>query len=103
MDCVNVEFGGELHLRLDDAWLQNYRSSQNAKVDCRDLDGTNKGRRMHPRGIMVGTAGNVKGVLFGENADQADIYALNANTFYPLGFKYIYADGTSARGIKVFC
>ena len=102
-DAVGVELGGEVHLRIDDKWLVTYANSQNAYVDCRQLDGTNIGRQMRPRSIMVGTAGNVKGALIGETQQQTDIYYLAANTIYMLAFKFIYADGTTARGIKVIC
>jgi hypothetical protein len=49
-----------------------------------------------------GNPGFIRGVLWGENNIQADDFYLVAGIVHPLRFSQIYANGTTARGIKIF-
>jgi hypothetical protein len=108
MSVLSAEFPAEVKIRIDDNWLDNYGDTQ-AYVDCRDLDSTNTRRRMRPRGILIGRNATdtnaiyatVKGVLWGENHNQADTYTLSIGQVHPISFKLIYANGTTGRWIKV--
>lgn len=107
---INAEFPAEMHVRVDDKWLEDYKNVDNAVMDCTEADGTNTGRRMRPRGISIGFNGSsttaatatVYGVLWAENKQQADFYDLAVGVVHPLGFKFIYAHGTNGRHIKVY-
>lgn len=107
---LNAEFPGQVHLRVDNAWLDAYGSVATAYMDCRDLDSTNTGRRMRPRGIMIGvngtdstqTTATVYGVLWEENHNQADEYTLAVGVVHPIAFKLLYARQTTGRNIKIF-
>jgi hypothetical protein len=109
-NALNASFPAEVHLRLDNKWLTDYGNVDNAYADCRDLDGVNTGRQMRPRGIVIGynsatataTTANVKGVLWAENHIHADTYTLAVGVVHPLSFKFIYANGTNGRDIKIF-
>lgn len=106
---LNAEFPAQVHLRLDDNWIANYATTD-AYVDVRDLDSTNRGRRMRPRGIIIGrngtdataTIATVKGVLWDENHAQADIHTLACGVMHPIAFKLIYANGTNGREIRIY-
>lgn len=106
---LNAEFPAESHVRVDDTWLNNYGTTD-AYVDARDLDSTNTGRRQRPRGVSIdrnssdatATTAVVKGVLWGENHNQADVYTLALGVVHPLSFKYVYAKQTTGRGIKIY-
>jgi len=107
-NTLSAEFPGEVHLKIDDAWLNGY-STTDQYVDCRDLDSTSGGRRMRPRAIQIGfnssdataTTATVCGVLWGENHAQADTYILALGVVHPIAFKFIYARDTNARRIKI--
>lgn len=107
---LNAEFPGEVHLKIDDKWLESYKNNDNAVCDTRDLDSTNTGRRMRPRGISIGmnsssstaTMATVYGVLWAENKQQADFYDLAIGVVHPLAFRFIYAHGTNGRHIKIY-
>jgi hypothetical protein len=107
---LNAEFPAQSHLKIDNKWLTDYQNANNAYVDVRDLDGTNKGRRQRPRGILIGRTYNdttasmsvVKGVLWDENHNQADTYTLANGVVHPMAFKFIYASSTTGRDIKIF-
>ena len=107
---LNAEFPAEVHVKVDNTWLTKYQGVDKAYQDCRDLDSTNKGRRMRPRGILIGrtyndttaTASVVKGVLWGETHQQADTYTLANGVVHPMAFLFIYASSTTGRDIKIF-
>jgi hypothetical protein len=109
MGGLNAEFPSQVKIRIEDKWLDDYRDVDNACVDVRDLDSTNVGRRMRPRGILIGlnrvdataTTATVKGVLWDENKAQADTFTLAIGVVHPLAFRFIYANGTTGRWIKV--
>lgn len=108
-NALNASFPAEVHVRVDNKWLADYANVDNAVMDVRDLDGTATGRRMRPRGVLIGYDGAdatasvtyIKGVLWGENKSQADTYALAVGVVHPLAFRFIYANGTSGRNIKI--
>jgi len=105
---LNAEFPGQVKIRVDNKWLTDYAATQ-AYMDCRDLDGTNTGRRMQPRGIIIGYNGTdttaatatVHGVLWDENHAQADTWTLAVGVVHPLRFKLLYAQHTNGRDIKI--
>lgn len=107
---LNAEFPGEVHVRVDDKWLEDYKNVDNAVQDLTELDGTNTGRRQRPRGISIGFNGDnataatatVYGVLWAENKQQADQYDLAVGVVHPLAFRFIYPHGTNGRHIKVY-
>lgn len=106
---LNAEFPAQVHLRIDNKWLADYASTE-AYADVRDLDSTNTGRRMRPRGILIGYNGTdttqatatVHGVLWDENHDQADTYTLAVGVVHPIAFKLLYAQHTNGRDIKIY-
>lgn len=106
---LNAEFPAQVHLKLENKWLTDYANTQ-AYADVRDLDSTNTGRRMRPRGILIGyngsdttaTTATVHGVLWDENHSQADTYDLAVGVIHPLAFKFVYAEHTNGRNIKIF-
>lgn len=109
-NSLNASFPGEVHLKIENNWLIQYQNNDNAVCDTRDLDSTAEGRRMRPRGILIGingsdttaTSATVKGVLWGENKNQADVYSLAVGVVHPIAFRFIYANGTTGRNIKIF-
>jgi len=106
---LNAEFPAQVHMIVINKWLTDYATTDRY-VDVRDLDSTNQGRRMRPRGIMIGrngtdaaaTTANVKGVLWDENHAQTDTYTLACGVVHPIAFKFIYANSTTGRDIKIF-
>lgn len=48
------------------------------------------------------TSAKIRGYLHGENEQDLDDYILTVNVVHDLAFKAIYAEGTTARGIKIF-
>lgn len=106
---LNAEFPAEVHLRIENKWLNDYQTVDNAYADCRHLDSTQDKRVMRPRGILIGrnndgssTTAVVRGCLWGENHNQVDDYELAIGVTHPLAFKFVYAKGTTGRNIKVF-
>ena len=106
---LNAEFPAQVKLRIDDNWLTQYATTE-AYVDCRDLDGTRDGRRMRPRGILIGfnssdtaaATATVKLVLWDEKHVHADTYDLACGVIHPLAVQFLYANGTNGRHIKIF-
>ena len=109
-NSLNASFPAEVRLRIDNKWLADYANNDNAYADCRDLDGVNTGRQMRPRGIKIGyngsdataTTANVKVVLWGENHAQADVETLAIGIIHPMAVKFVYANGTTGRNIKIY-
>lgn len=109
-NALNASFPAEAKLRVDNKWLADYANVDNAVMDCRDVDGTNAGRRMRPRGIKIGyngsdataTTANVKVVLWGENKQQADVETLAVGIVHPIAPMFLYANGTNGRDIKIY-
>ena len=107
---LNAEFPAQVHVKVDNTWLTKYQGVDKAYQDVRDLDSTNRGRQMRPRGILIGrtyndttaTASVVKGVLWDETHVHADTYTLANGVVHPMAFKFIYASGTTGRDIKIF-
>ena len=103
----------ETHCRVDDKWLADNSGDKNAVYECYNRDTPQQfraeGRVQRPRGIMVQsnasddslTYATVRGFLWGENTKDTDDYDLALDSPYPLAFKRIYAQGTTARGIKI--
>lgn len=64
-----------------------------------------------PKGILIGSStdsteqsegyGTVRGVLAGESDAQVKSWPIPLRQCFPLAFKKIYGDGTTARGIKI--
>jgi hypothetical protein len=106
---LNADFPGQVHLRIENKWLTDYAATE-AYADCRHLDSTDAGRQMRPRGILVGYNGadttqataTVHGVLWEENHNQADTYTLAVGVVHPIAFKFIYAQHTNGRDIKIY-
>jgi len=103
----------EVHSAVSNAWLNKYAADKNAVHECNNRDNPQdsiaQNRVQRVRGIMVAyntdgtsTSAVVRGFLWGENTKDTDDYTLNVNTIYPIAFKRIYAQGTTARGIKIF-
>jgi hypothetical protein len=117
MSGGQANYPAEAHLRIDDKFLNDNISTVDAQINTIYLDGdpdhpdaypNATGRAGQPRGIMIkgtaagaGNAGVVRGYLWNETPAQADDYYLSAGIIHPLRFKRIYAQGTTARGIKV--
>lgn len=109
----SANYPAQGHMRIDDSWIVANASDNNACINCQYPDGdpdyvsTSTGRAGQPRGIIFrgdGTDGNsavIRGFLWDENAAQTDDYYLTSGSVHPLRFKRIYAQGTTARGIKV--
>ena len=65
---------------------------------------------MRPRGIKIGshatdttaTMANVKLVLWDENHAQADVEELAIGVVHPIAVKFVYANGTTGRNIKIY-
>ena len=106
--------GAETHVRISDAWLVKYAADKNAVWEGYNRDTPQEsiaqGRVQRPRGIMIrsnstdaaAASAVVRGYLWGENTKDADNYTLILNGLYALAFRCIYAQGTTARGIKIF-
>lgn len=96
----------EIHQKIDDAWIVANSDDKNAVWECFNRDDPHNSQAMDrvmlPRGIMVHTAGIVRGFLWGENTKDTDDYYLLADTLYDLCFKRVYARGTTARHIQIF-
>lgn len=103
------------HIRISNDWLNANAQDKNAVIDCRYPDGDPRhdswstGRGNIPKAIMIdgdtsgsGNTGTVRGYLWGENSSSADDYSITPNMLHPLGFRAIYARGTTARGVRVF-
>jgi hypothetical protein len=98
--------GPSKHLRIDDAWIAAHAADDNACVNCTWLDGdihhaNSDTRGAIPYGVLVGTAGYIHGYLWDENNASADRFYVIAGVIHDLPFKRIYAQGTTARDIKV--
>lgn len=99
-----------VHLRIENDWLAKYVNNDNAVVDCEDIDSVDSKRRGIPIGILIGRNGsdstlntaNVKAALFGENKQQTDVYTLALGVIHPLAVKFLYANATTGRDIKIF-
>jgi hypothetical protein len=111
---VLAEQAVETHVKITDSWLVKYSADKNAVWEAYNRDtpqaSVAQGRVQRPRAIMItsssaggaATYATVRGFLWGENSKDADDYTLILNYLYPLAFKRIYAQGTTARGIKIF-
>lgn len=103
----------EVHCRIDDAWLEANSGDKNAVFECYNRDVPQEYnarlRVQRPRGIMIKrnstddtlNYATVRGYLWGENSKDADDYDLVLDSPYPLAFKRVYAQGTTARGVKI--
>jgi hypothetical protein len=104
----------ETHVQVSDAWLNEYAWDKNAVYECYNRDTPQESiaqkRVQRPRAITVDSNGSdgeattavVRGFLWGENTKDTDDYVLLLGEIYPIAFKRIYAQGTNARGIKIF-
>ena len=96
----------ETHVAIEDSWLVANGADKNAVWEAYNRDNPHhsiaQNRVQRPRSIMVGTTGNVRGYLWGENTKDTDDYYLVAGTMIQMAFRCIYAQGTTARGIKIF-
>jgi len=101
-------------MRIADQWIIKNQGDDNAVIDCRYPEGnpsfvsTSTGRGFQPRAVMIrgdattdGNAAFIRGVLWGENNVQADDFYIAAGAPISLRFRQIYANGTTARGIKI--
>ena len=106
----------EAHLAISNQWLIDNASDKNAVMYCEYRDGldpdhysTASGKAGIPRGVAFrgtaasdGAAAIIRGYLWDENSAQADDHYLIAGQIHPMRFKRIYAQGTTARHIKVY-
>jgi len=107
-------YPGENHARVPNEWITKNQGDQNAQFFTEYKDGVDHRRDgtaqivNMARGIMIrgtattdGDSAVVRGYLWGEVHQDADDYYLTAGAVHPLRFKRIYANGTTARGIKI--
>lgn len=107
---------GIIHKRISNAWLDANGNDKNAVTDCEQAleDGAVVDERsytdvkMMPMGVTFSqdkdggtTSAQIRGILMDENSSQADDYILAVNVIHPISFKRIYAQGTTARHIKI--
>lgn len=109
-------YPAEGHLRISNEWLNDNATDKNAVIYCQWRDGKNpkhdstaNGRTGMPRGVMIqgnstadGNAAFVRGYLIDETPSDTDDHYLNAGMMHPLRFKRIYAQGTTARGVRIY-
>ena len=113
----SASYPAEAHAAIEDKWLNDNASIANQVFDCRYPDGDpdhvpgSTGVGFSPRAIMIngnntsgeglGYNGVIRGYLWAENPARVDDYYIAAGTAHPLRFMKIYAEGTTARGIKI--
>ena len=113
---------------IDDAWLVDNALNPAAVIDCekllpreafantvvidglRYLPGAGRGNNAHfdPRAVMVtddtdgaATQGTIRGCLRNERINAPTAEAYTFGSLHPVRYRYIYAMGTSARGIRI--
>jgi predicted aminopeptidase len=101
------------HYALTDKWLDDNSGTEskyydildtkegsNAEVATADVVRAQQKADFYATGIIVQTAGFVQGFLMEETTNDVDTYYLAAGVVHPLRFRRIYANGTTARGVK---
>ena len=92
------------HLAVDDDFL-------NAGVGSIEFKTLANGQDFRPQAVHVNTSSvaaevtfgyaQIRGTLFGENDSFVDTYTVDIHRPVGLAFRKIYAQGTTARGIKL--
>lgn len=104
--------GAEAHGKIPDSWFAETNNVWDCKyrngVSPRHDSSTNAGKGGTPRAIRIqsdgttnGNSAFVRGYLWDETPLEADDYYMTAGVEHPLRFAKIYAEGTTARGVKV--
>lgn len=113
----SASYPAEAHAAIEDKWLNDNASIANQVFDCRYPDGdpahvsTSTGVAGMPRAVLIngnnvageglGYSGVIRGFLWAENNARVDDYYIVAGVPQALRFMKIYAEGTTARGIKI--